>query len=85
MKDMEIQSVIKSVLSQVSHADERYGPFKSSHEGFGVLAEEVVELLDSIRENDIVGIKIEAIQVSATALRIAVCCEDEEFQKRSVK
>ena len=83
--ELERKAVMGDVLSQVSHADERYGPFKSSHEGFGVLTEEVTELLDAIRENDIWWIKKEAIQAAAVALRIAVCCEDEEFQKRSVK
>lgn len=85
MKDLELESAVDCVRSQVNHAGERYGPFKSSHEGLGVLTEEFDELKDEIRANDLRRIRIEAIQVSAVALRIAVCCEDEEFKKRSRK
>lgn len=44
------------------------GLFASAHEGFGVIAEEVAELLEAIRSNDIKRIRAEAVQVSAAGL-----------------
>jgi hypothetical protein len=85
MNDDDQISVEQAVLSQVEYADSRYGPFTSSHEGLGVLVEEMDELLGAIRDNDLDCIRNEAIQVSAVALRLAGCCGDREFRKRSVK
>lgn len=68
-------------------ATARYGPFRSTHEGYGVLAEETAELLDAIRANDLDAIRAEAIQVAAVALRLAEQCRDgqAEFVERSTK
>ena len=77
--------LISNILRQVNYADNRYGPFTSSHEGLGVLMEEVAELVGAIRRNDIQDIEREATQVSAVAMRLAYCCDDENFQTRSVK
>lgn len=57
--------------AEATLADEGYGPFTSSHEGLGVLLEEVAELQDAIRSNVDVAIACEALQVAAVALRIA--------------
>lgn len=66
-------------------AHRKYGCMTSTHEGFGVLAEEVAELLEAIRENDLDKIAEEARQVSAVAMRIYWACENEspEFIFRS--
>lgn len=40
----------------------------SSHEGYGLIAEEVAELLDAIRSNDHKAILTEAVQVAAAGL-----------------
>jgi hypothetical protein len=68
---MSLADLEKRVRDEVLEADLRYGPFTSTHEGFGVLSEEVAELLDAIRANNAGQIELEAIQVSAVALRIA--------------
>ena len=57
-------------------AREKYGPFASMHEAYGVLAEEVAELFDAVRlrqDNDqrLLMIEREALDVAAVALRIA--------------
>jgi hypothetical protein len=52
-------------------AEHKYGPFASAHEGYGVLAEEVAELLEAIHKRDIYRIVMESVQVSAVAYRIA--------------
>lgn len=63
----------------------RYGDYTSTHEAYGVLAEEVAELLDAICTNDLASIAREAIQVSAVAGRLAAQCDDPlpSFRERS--
>jgi NTP pyrophosphatase (non-canonical NTP hydrolase) len=63
--------------NEINRASARFGPFKSSHEGYGVLAEEVAELLDAIRANDAPSIIREAIQVAAVAMRLAEALSDD--------
>lgn len=72
-----------AIVGEATGAEKRYGPFHSSHEGFGVLAEEVAELLDAIRANDREAVEREAVQVAAVAYRIAQACESREFCERS--
>ena len=64
-------------------AEDRYGPFKSTHEGLGVLTEEYHELMEAIRSNDLRAVEREAIQVAAVAARIAECLEVPETAARS--
>lgn len=47
------------------------GLFTSPHEGYGIIAEEVAELLDAIRSNQVSHILAEAIQVAAAGLVLA--------------
>jgi len=62
------------------------GLFTSSHEGYGIIAEEVAELLDAIRNNDAKEIVREAIQVGASGMLLAAtlilsdkaCLNDQE-------
>ena len=62
------------VEEEAESAQAKYGPFTSTHEAYGVLAEELKELLDAIHLNDIEAIKGEAIQVAAVATRLAEQC-----------
>lgn len=62
----------RKVLAEAESAQNKYGDFASTHEGYGVLAEEVAELVDAIRSNDKKQVAHEAMQVSAVALRIAM-------------
>lgn len=68
---------------EAKDAEDRFGPFTSTHEGYGVLAEEVAELLDAIRANDGAAIRLEAIQVGAVAFRIATSLRDAKTRERS--
>ena len=65
------------------HAELMFGPFRSTHEGYGVLCEEVDELLQAIRANDAVSVFTEAVQVAAVSQRIAECVTLESSKKRS--
>lgn len=60
-----------AIYGEIHKANRRYGPFRSSHEGLGVLVEECDELRDAIHRNDIESIRTEAIQVAAVATRVA--------------
>lgn len=80
---MKIEEALNRALREADRAEQRYGNFRSAHEGYGVLAEEVAELLDAIRANDGPAIAAEAIQVSAVAGRIAAGLEDQAFRERS--
>lgn len=71
--------------SEVEAAAARYGAMQSTHEGYGVLAEELAELLDAIRANALAAVRHEAIQVAAVALRLAAACGAAAFQGRSAK
>lgn len=72
------------VRDEMARAEQRYGDFTSSHEGYGVLAEEVAELLDAIRANDGDAIAKEALQVAAVALRLRhATLNNGPFRQRS--
>ena len=69
------------VQDEAERAWLKYGDFTSTHEAYGVLAEEVAELLVGIRSNDVNSIMQEARQVSAVAMRLAEICHRERLGK----
>jgi NTP pyrophosphatase (non-canonical NTP hydrolase) len=76
--------VLDDVRAEMESADANYGPPTSAHESFGVLSEEVAELLEAIRSNKSESVREEAIQVAAVALRLAHSCRAHlNFQRRS--
>ncbi len=76
--------VLGEVHNEMQRAHDCYGPFSSAHESLGVLLEEIAELMEAIRGNVLENIRIEAIQVSAVAARLAVHCRNHEaFRVRS--
>lgn len=77
-------SVLSLMLTEMADASTRYGPFRSSHEGLGVLTEEYHELVEAVRANDLLAIRREAIQISAVAYRLADCCDVPSFAERSI-
>lgn len=86
---MIAKEMLESIRLEATVADEKYGPYTSTHEAYGVLAEEMAELLDAIRANDLREVRTEARQVAAVAYRLAVCCEEsvagtsQVFRERS--
>jgi NTP pyrophosphatase (non-canonical NTP hydrolase) len=77
--------IFSCIAREERDAHQKYGPFASAHEGYGVLVEEVAELLDAIRNNHQESAQWEACQVSAVAWRLAKCLTDghEDTLKRS--
>jgi len=80
---MSATDIWMDIQAERTAAERKYGPFKSTHEGYGVLAEEAAELLEAIRANDRVAVQNEAKQVSAVAWRIAECVELLDVRRRS--
>lgn len=74
---MNIDKVSKLVLSEAGQTYAEHGPIKSPHEGVALIREELDELwgeLRKIKKSDVrtIGLKKEAIQVAAMALRFVV-------------
>lgn len=73
---VKLKEVAGEIVDEAQRAQDRWGDLASMHEGYGVLCEEVAELLEAIRlrqENPERGphIEKEATQVAAVALRMA--------------
>lgn len=59
----------KEIAAEARSAREKFAPFNSSHEGYAVIAEELDELWDDVKANDVAHAIEEAVQVGAMALR----------------
>lgn len=78
------EGLLAELQLEMAAATRCHGPFNSTHEAYGVLAEEVAELLDAIRANELESVRAEAMQVAATAVRLAAQCRgDRPFATRS--
>jgi len=73
---MTIPTVISMVETELLSATKRYGPFRSSHEGYAVIKEELDELWEEIRKKPYhrshTALRKEAIQVAAMAARFVL-------------
>lgn len=63
---------------RIAAADERYGPFTSTHEALGVASEEWDEFRTAIHENDADAIVHEALDLAAVLVRLAAQIEARE-------
>jgi hypothetical protein len=57
-----------AIEDELRRARERFPKFHSAHEGFAILKEEVDEMWDEIKANNIAKARAEAVQVGAMAL-----------------
>lgn len=80
LTNLEIDQAIRD---EIDRAERRYGDPISAHEGYGVLAEEVHELLVAVRANASESIRSEAIQVAAVATRLAYAMSNPSVLARS--
>lgn len=76
----KIKNIANQVIKELEHATEKFGSFKSAHEGYCVLLEEVDELWDEIKANRgyTMGARQEAIQIAAMAMRYVLDINDNE-------
>ncbi len=63
------EDIAEDIAEEARRAREKFAPFNSSHEGYAVIAEELDELWDDVKANDIPHSIKEAVQVGAMALR----------------
>jgi len=84
MNEIKLNKIIHEIEIEFLNAIKKFGKFHNAHEGYAVLLEEVDELWENVKLNQkndtrLDGIKEEAIQVAAMAIRIILdCCEVEE-------
>ena len=78
---MDYATAAELVREEMARATEKFGPFRSDHEGYAILLEEVDELWTEVKFNPTsetgkVGkekrLKQEAVQVAAMALRFLI-------------
>jgi len=76
-----IDDAIQSILVEFKKAESKFPEFRSEHEGYGVLLEEVDELWDEIRNNKRPGaeerMREEAAQVGAMALKFIIMLDSK--------
>lgn len=60
------------IMMEYIKASRKFGKFNSGHEGYAVIKEEVDELWDAIKKNDLEHAREEAFQVGAMALRFLI-------------
>lgn len=60
-----------------------WGGSASTHEGYGIIAEELDELMDALRENDIPKIKKECLDIAVAAMYLYESAEQETFSRKT--
>ena len=65
-----IDHTANEVKDEYARARKKFPPMRGPHEGYAVLLEEVDELWDAIKANDLVHARKEAIQVAAMAMAL---------------
>ncbi len=71
-----MEAVAAEIIAEAKRAEAKYGPPASMQESLGVLLEEFEELREAIHANKRGSVELEAIQVAAVALRLAMACRD---------
>lgn len=61
--------VLDAVVLELASARRKFPAFHSGHEGYAVIREELDELWDAVKRDDIPHARREAVQVAAMALR----------------
>lgn len=64
-----LSSVLAAVEDEVREAQSKFPKFNSAHEGKAVIEEELDEMWDAIKANDLTHARAEAVQVAAMAVR----------------
>jgi len=65
----KVMVIIDAIGVELQTASEKFKPFNNAHEGYAVIQEELDELWDAVKRNDLNAARNEAIQVGAMAAR----------------
>ena len=65
----KLDRILADVRAEYLRASKKFGAFNSTHEGYGVIAEEFDEMWDEIKANNSADACKESIQVAAMATR----------------
>lgn len=63
------EKVFRTICDELHRAESLHNPIKTSHEGYAVIQEEVDELWDCVKTNNLEQAAIEARQIGAMAAR----------------
>ena len=63
---------LESIAAELERAERQFPAFHSGHEGYAVIREELDELWEAVKRDDIEHARLEAVQVAAMALRFLV-------------
>lgn len=69
---VKIDTVLAMVREELIRARTKFPTMRSGHEGFAVIMEELDELWDDIKDNNLPHAKEEAVQVAAMAVSFVV-------------
>lgn len=74
--------LLREVLRELARGEASFPPFASAHEGYALLLEEVDQLWTEVKRRpnsrSVGGMRREAVQVAAMALRIVRDCCDRQ-------
>lgn len=75
---MNKDSALAEIMLEHHRATQKFPPFRSVHEGYAIILEELEELWQEIKkkERDKLKLQKEAVQVAAMAYRFLVDCID---------
>ena len=67
------KATLTDFLQEITNGVTKFGDYRSHHEAYAVILEEVDELWDELKkkDKDLLAVYSEAIQVAATAYRLA--------------
>jgi NTP pyrophosphatase (non-canonical NTP hydrolase) len=66
---IEFDEIYIELQKEIAESREKFGSFQSTHEGYAVILEELCEVWDAIRINDLEAAENEAYQVAAMAIK----------------
>jgi len=72
-----MEKEISDVIKEIEYAQSRFGEYKSSHEGYAIIAEELDELWEEVKKHshDYHAEYLEAKQIACTAIRYMEMCK----------
>lgn len=78
---MTYEQASRMVALEVTRVSKKHGPYRSAHEGYAVIQEELDELWDEVKRRtearSSIAMRKEATHVAATAVRFLMsCCDD---------